>query len=142
MSKVSSLSVFFFSYLANAVWEVAVDRRRRMAGGRLLKRLGPRLEHSVWVSTLIIAVVTPALPFLRALAASLISPNAAGPHPSIILVTSQGVPNSRPAFLLPEAVLWSLLAIYVVAILYFAARLDHIAAWHHSAAFARQSQPR
>ncbi len=135
----SSLSVFFFSYLANAVWEVALIVAAGWLVSRFVKRLGPRLEHSLWASTLTIAVVTPALPFLRALAASLIASQVADRHSSMILVNAQALPNSRPAFLLPEAVLWSLVAIYVAVILCFAGRL--IASLHGAAALVRKAAP-
>ncbi len=117
----NSLFVFSVSYLANAVWEVAIIVAAGWLATRLLKRLGPQVEHSVWISTLMIAVVTPALPFLRTLATSLIVPSTAGQHSSIALVAAQGAPNWRPAFVLPETILWSFLAVYVSAILYFAA---------------------
>ena len=112
------------SYLANSVWQTALVSAAGYMVSRLVKRLGPQFEHTVWVATLMIAVVTPALPFLRGLTASLIAAQAPGQPASMILIASQNVlPDARPAFVLPRAVLWSLLALYAAAILYFAGRL-------------------
>ncbi len=121
MSNFSSIAA---SYLANSVWEIALVTALGYLMSRLVKRLGVQFEHAVWVATLMIAVVTPALPFLRGLTASLIAVPSPGQRASIVLIASQnGLPGSRPAFVLPQAVLWLLLALYVAAVLYFAGRL-------------------
>lgn len=119
-----SLSGVAASYLANSVWETALVTALGYLMSRLVKRLGVQFEHAVWVATLMIAVVTPALPFLRGLTASLIAVQSPGQRASMVLIASQnGLPGSRPAFVLPQAVLWLLLALYVAAVLYFAGRL-------------------
>jgi TonB family protein len=121
MSNFSSIAA---SCLANSVWEVALVTAAGYLVSRLVRRLGPQFEHTLWVATLMISVVTPALPFLRALSASLVGVQAPGQSASMILIASQnGLPASRPAFVLPQAVLWLLLALYVAAVLYFAGRL-------------------
>ena len=120
----SSFSALAASCLANSVWEVPLVTAAGYLVSRLVKRLGPQFEHTVWVATLMISVVTPGLPLLRGLTASLIAAKVPGQHASMILIGSQyGLPDSRPAFVLPQAVLWTFLALYVGAILYFVVRL-------------------
>jgi TonB family protein len=124
MSAMSSFSGLAASCLANSVWEAALVAAAGYLVSRLVNRLGPQFEHTIWVATLIISVVTPALPFLRGLTASLIAVQSPGQHASTILIASQnGLPDSRPVFVLPQAVLWPFLALYGAAILYFAVRL-------------------
>jgi TonB family protein len=111
------------SCLANSVWEAALIAAAGYLVSRLVKRLGPRFEHRVWVATLISSVITPVLPLLRELFSS-IDPEAPGPHVATIFIASQNsLQGSRPAFALPQAVIWSLLAIYSATILYFGGRL-------------------
>ncbi len=136
----SSFSAFSASYLANAVWEVVLCAAAGWLASRLVKRLGPKAEHSVWVSTLTIAVVAPALPVLRALAVSLVASQAAGLHSSVIFFAAQdGAPNSRQDFIVPGAVLWSSLVIYSATILYFTGRL--LASLLGAAALLRRADP-
>ena len=120
----SSFSGLAASCLANSVWEVALVTAAGYLVSRLVKRLGPQIEHTVWVATLMISVVTPALPFLRGLTALLIAAQAQSQHASMIFIASQnGLSDSRPALALPQGVLWSILALYGATILYFAVRL-------------------
>jgi len=112
------------SCLANSVWEVALITGAGYLVSRLVRRLGPQFEHTIWVATLLISVAMPTLPLLRGLTASLIGAQAPGQRASLILIASQnGLPGSRQALAVSHGVLWSLLALYSVAILYFAARL-------------------
>jgi hypothetical protein len=53
------------SYLANSLWQIPLVAAAGWAVSRLLKKLGPQIEHVTWVLTLILAVLTPALPILR-----------------------------------------------------------------------------
>jgi predicted permease len=59
---VSSIPSFITSYFVNSVWEVALIGGAGWLVSRLLRTLGPQAEHIAWVSTLVLAVVTPALP--------------------------------------------------------------------------------
>ncbi len=120
----NSFSGFAASYLANTVWQVALVAGAGWLAARLLKRLGPQVEHCAWVSTLVIAVATPALPVLRALLASLIAPLEPGQHASAMITAAQSVvPNPGATFAFPQAVLWSVLVFYVAVTVYFAVRL-------------------
>jgi len=120
----SSFSGLAASCLANSIWEAALIAAAGYLLSRLVRRLGPQFEHAIWVATLMVSVVTPALPLIRELAASLVAVQARGQHASIILIAlPNSLPGSGPALAVPHAVLWLLLALYVVATLYFAIRL-------------------
>jgi beta-lactamase regulating signal transducer with metallopeptidase domain len=110
------------SCLGNSVWEAAVVACAGYLVSRLVRRLGPQFEHRVWVATLISSVVTPALPLLQELT-SRIDLHPTGRHASMILIASQnGVPGSRAAFVIPQAIVWLLLALYGSSLLYFSGR--------------------
>ncbi len=115
---------FIASYLINSVWEVVAIAGAGWLGSRLLKKVGPQVEHIGWVSTLALAILAPALPFFRWLVALLRSTSAASGHSSIALVAAQGGGrNPTGVFVLPAMFGVPLLAIYVGAVGYFAVRL-------------------
>jgi TonB family protein len=58
MSNTLCLAV---SYALNAIWEIPLVAGAGWIGARLARRLGARTEHAVWVATLMIGVVTPAV---------------------------------------------------------------------------------
>ena len=91
---------------------------------RLLKRLGPQVEHVSWVVTLGLAVVTPALPLWRWLANAIFASAGMREHLSIAFVAADGGrSNAANAALLPPTVIFALFGCYAIALLYFAVRL-------------------
>ncbi|MBN9614949.1 MAG: energy transducer TonB, partial [Acidobacteriales bacterium] len=84
----SNLSGFVVSYLVNAVWEVVLIAGAGWLVSRMVKRVGPQAEHVVWVSTLGLATVMPALPLLRWLLALLYVPHAGGGSSSITVAAA------------------------------------------------------
>ncbi len=58
----SNFISFVDSYAVNALWQVPLVGAAGWAASRLLKRLGPQAQHVVWVATLMLAVLTPAVP--------------------------------------------------------------------------------
>ncbi len=136
----SSNSGIVVSYCLNSVWEVALIAAAGWLASRLLRRLGPRTEHTVWVSTLMLAVVMPALPFLRRLIAMLIIPQMAGQQSSIAVLSVQGgAAGQAGVHALSSPVLWAILALYCGSILYFTARL--LRSLHGAARLVRQASP-
>ena len=71
------------SCFVNSLWEVAAIGTAGWLLSRLLRRLGPRLEHFVWVTTLAFAVITPAVPLLRLLFVSNVLPAASQPSVAV-----------------------------------------------------------
>ena len=110
------------SYLVNSVWEIALIGGGGWAVSRLLRRLGPQVEHVSWVVTLGLAVVTPALPFWRWVKAVSASTGTRA-HLSIAFVGADGGKSAANAALLPRVVIFALLVCYAIALLYFVLRL-------------------
>ncbi len=136
----SSLSGFVVSYLVNAVWEVVLIFGAGWLVSRMVKRVGPQAEHVVWVSTLGLAIVTPALPLLRWLPALLYLPHAGSGSTSIVVAAARGGGLlSRNTYTLPEIFVVSLLSLYFGAVIYFAVRL----AWslRSTVRLVRQARP-
>lgn len=120
----SSFSGFIVSYFINSIWEVALIAAAGWLVSRLLKKVGPQEEHLVWVSTLGLAILAPALPLFRWLLAFVHLPYAAGGRTSIAFVAAQGaVLNQRGIYVLPAVLVGALLSLYFGALIYFAVRL-------------------
>jgi TonB family protein len=112
------------SYLVNSAWEVSLIGGAGWAVSRLLKKLGPRVEHVAWVVTLALAVLTPALPLWRWLLNAVSTSTGANGHLSIALIAGEGGrSNAGNAALLSPTLILALLVLYAMAVLYFAARL-------------------
>ena len=112
------------SYLVNSVWEVSLIGGGGWVVSRLLKRLGPQVEHVSWVVTLGLAVVTPALPLWRWLANAIFASAGMREHLSIAFVAADGGrSNAANAALLPPVVIFALFGCYTIALFYFAVRL-------------------
>jgi TonB family protein len=112
------------SYLVNAAWEVSLIGGAGWVVSRFVKRLGPRVEHVAWVVTLALAVLTPALPIWRWLVRALFPSAGANGHLSIVFVAVDGAKsNGGNVAFLPSTLILVLLALYGVALLYFAGRL-------------------
>ncbi len=120
MNGVSAL----VSCLVNAVWQVAVIAAAGWLASRVLKRLGPRAEHVGWVATLVVAVLTPAVPLLRSLSVLLFHQPSAGVRLSISFVA---VPGTAGAFSSPHQwpapAIWLVVAFYICTLCYFAVRI-------------------
>lgn len=120
----NSFSGFIVSYFINSIWEVALIAAAGWLVSRLLKKVGPQAEHIVWVSTLGLAILAPALPLFRWLLAFVHLPYAAGGHTSIAFAAAEGAAqNQRGIYVLPAVVVGALLSLYFGALIYFAVRL-------------------
>ncbi len=128
------------SYFVNSVWEIPLIAGAGWLVSRALKRLGPRMEHVVWVSTLMLAVLAPALPlwfwFLRNFHLSVGSGRG---QSSIALIAGDAVRLSSGSVMLPAAVIFALLGLYAIAILFFVGRL----AWslYQTVGLVREASP-
>lgn len=111
---INSVPIVIASYLVNSVWEAALIVVAGWMASQLLKRMGPQAEHIVWVSTLMLAVLMPALPFLRWLRAYVHIPWAATEHLSNTVVAAQsGEPMREAVYVLPTVFSWPLLCLYL-----------------------------
>lgn len=119
-----SLSGFVASYVLNALWEVALIFLVACVASRILRRLGPQAEHAVWVSALIAAVISPALPTWRQAHDLILRSPAAVGGAGMVLGADAGSSAAHSGILsIPQEWLWILLAVYVVAAGFSAVRL-------------------
>ncbi|HEX8712915.1 MAG TPA: M56 family metallopeptidase [Terracidiphilus sp.] len=119
-----NLSGFAASFLVNALWEPAAILVAAWLAAGVLKRLGPRAEHAVWVSALGAAVLAPALPILRMVPALLVgSPYADLGSQMILIADRSNAPAHAGVLSLPQAWFWSLFVVYAGCALVFAVRL-------------------
>lgn len=119
----SSVSSTIASFLVNALWEIPLFAGAGWLAGRCVKKLGAEVEHFVWISTLAVAALVPAIPLLRQL---LILPNALQTHSENSLVTLIAAQNpelnSRGALILPGILVVSLVSVYLALLTYFVVR--------------------
>lgn len=120
----SSLTSAIASYLINSLWLIPLIAATGWFMSRMLRRLGPQVEHPIWVSTLLLSVLTPAFSLYRWLAAFLPLPHSASGHSSITFVAAQGLDlKAANVFIIPTTLIVPLLFLYFIALLYFAVRL-------------------
>jgi len=122
--EMSSVAGVLISCLVNSVWEIPLVGGAGWLVGRALRRLGPRAEHAVWVSTLALAILTPALPLFRWLMELL--RDSRGGHEALSIVSTAaqtGGPNAAGVFVIPATFVLPLFVVYAGVLLYFAARL-------------------
>jgi TonB family protein len=119
----NSLVCSVAAYLVNSVWEVSLIGGGGWAVSRLLKRLGPQVEHVAWVVTLALAILTPALPLWRWLLSAVSMSNGAKEHLSVVFIAAEGGRSNAGVALLSPALILVLLGLYAIALLYFAVRL-------------------
>ncbi len=126
------------SYLANSLWQVPLVAAAGWAVSRLLKKLGPQIEHVTWVLTLILAVLTPALPILRNLPHIWTRDNSRTLS-SITIAVQNSTQHASVAMKLPQTFLLVVLALYAITLLYFATRLLWSLYWTN--ALLREASP-
>jgi TonB family protein len=120
----SSVAGVLTSCLVNSVWEIPLMGGAAWLVGRALRRLGPRAEHGVWVSTLALSILTPALPLFRCVM-GLIRDSRGDREPLAVVFSAGQSGGANPAgvFVIPGALVMPLFIVYAAALLYFAARL-------------------
>ncbi|HEX4757434.1 MAG TPA: M56 family metallopeptidase [Terracidiphilus sp.] len=136
----NSISAVIASYLINAVWQTTLVAGAGWLVARLILKLGPGAEHVAWVSTLMLAVVVPALSPLRRLLASLDSLRGSSGHASIVFAAAEEAePGLGGAHVFPAGFVLALILLYGGALLYFALRL----AWrmYCTSALVRDAEP-
>ncbi len=119
-----ALESFFLSYLANAVWQVALLWAAGWSAARVLRRLGALAEHRVWVAVLLLQVLLPACSAVRWVAFralflwALPAARDGQPHVSVVM----GAGTAWTGLHLPAWALAGIAIGYGGATAYFAAR--------------------
>ena len=135
-----SLSGIVASYLVNCVWQIAMVAAAGWLVSRFLRKLGPQVEHLIWVFTLGLTILASAVPLLRGLGAMLFVPYHAGAQPEIAFAAAQdSIVNLRGALVLPSTILLPLMALYAGSLFYFVARL--VWSLHSTTMLVRNAHP-
>lgn len=108
------------SCFVNSLWEVAAIGAAGWAVSRLFGRHGPRFHHLVWVTTLGLAAITPAVPLLRLPFPSRAFPTASQPSAAVSVFHPQAISNS---FHLSPASIFTLFGFFLCAFVWSVARL-------------------
>ena len=129
----SELAGWALGYLVNSLWQVPLIFAAGWLAARLIRPAGPRMEHRVWVTALLLEAVIPALPVLhgrlrdllpgiRGLLA-LLGLEGAQTGGEVRVVVGAGTASAHGWLHLP-AVVWTGLGVaYGCSVVYFAARL-------------------
>ena len=137
------------AYLLNSIWQLPLIYAAGWFAARLLRPLGPRLEHRAWVAALVSGVVLPACSFdsstwlalsdlphqIRLWLASGSAPSAA----QVRVILNSGTAVRAGALHLPAAWLMAVLIVYGCGLLFFAIRLCR--ALLQTASMRRAAQP-
>ncbi|HZZ37556.1 MAG TPA: M56 family metallopeptidase [Acidobacteriaceae bacterium] len=112
------------TYAVNALWQVPLLAGAGWAASRLLGRVGPRAQHRVWVATLLLSIAMPALPLVQTMVGWPGSASGGTVRLSLAAVTGGAdITAHGGALLVAGWLLWSICALYVGTVLYFAGRL-------------------
>lgn len=114
------------SCFVNSLWEVAAIGAAGWVVSRVFRRLGPRLHHLLWVTTLGLAAITPVLPILRLPFVPRALPAAAQP-PAVVSVFVQPAISNR--FALPPTFIFALFLLFLCALVWSSARLGWSVRW-------------
>src|SRR6187402_103334 len=115
---------FLLTYVVNSVWEVPVIAFAGWLINVLLRKCGPKSAHIHWVVTLMLAVATPAVPFLARLFAVIFTPQRFVAHTSATIVAAPfHVRDVQRGLELPDSTASCFVVFYLVVLLYFALRL-------------------
>jgi TonB family protein len=125
----SSLQSWFLASLLNSLWQLPLIFAAACIAARLVRPLGPRIEHRVWVAALIAGIVLPACtldPIHLGRSAWALVSFAFGANPGnghVQVIVGPATLRGTGFFRLPPYLLAVLLAVYISGLLYFAIRL-------------------
>jgi TonB family protein len=119
----TSLEFWILAYLLNSLWQVPLLFAAAWLAARVLRSLGAKIEHGVWVAALLLQSVLPALSifpweWLRMLSWG---GNASRPGDAQVSV-AMGQGTGIGVLQLPEVLLGAITILYVAVTAFFAAR--------------------
>jgi beta-lactamase regulating signal transducer with metallopeptidase domain len=105
----------------------------------LLKRLGPNVHHLLWVTALLLAVTTPALPLLRTIVPEGGFHRIAQKHSFMISVAAKLDRPVSESLVLPPTLVLTLFFLFLTTLAWFAIRLS----WslHYTIKIRREARP-
>ncbi len=121
---IDNLAGWAATYVVNALWQIPLIAVAGWMVSWLLRRVGPRAQHIVWVATLLLSIGMPAVAVAEAAGGWSGFTSTGAATVSLAMVTGGGEVAARGAFLLLSGwLLWSVFAVYAGTVLYFAGRL-------------------
>ena len=137
-----TLELWLLEYLLNSLWQITVVFLAALLAARLVRKAGPRIEHRIWVASLVVETILPACRLrtvdIWAIVRQFMFARAGGKggEASIAVSPAQTIQSGLH---LPQLVMTMLLITYVAGLLYFSLRL----AWGLWKAdmLARHSEP-
>jgi TonB family protein len=118
----SAIGNYVVAYLINSLWQVPLFVATGWITACILRKLGPTVQHAIWVASLLLAAFVPAAGISnRSLNLNLVSTNQ-GTHLVSAPAPSQSV-YRRGVVTLPSILFYILLSGYSGAVLYLAGRL-------------------
>lgn len=120
----SSVLVLLNTFVVNATWQIAVWGAAAWILSRLLGRIGPQLQHRIWVTTLLLALLAPTTPLLRTAFESRL-PAASGQAPDSMAVqpAAGGIMLTGAQISMPAHVMYCVAGLYVIVFIILAVRL-------------------
>jgi TonB family protein len=122
-----ALELYALSYVLNSLWQIPLIFLAAWIASRLARNSGPRIEHRIWVSALILETILPGCPIQpvdawRWLSGLLFS--SAGPHNGEArIVLGPAIANGAGALHFPPFLVAVLLIAYSAVMLYWSGRL-------------------
>jgi TonB family protein len=128
IALVTNLTSGLFAYLLNSLWQVPLVLIAAWVAARLARQIGPRMEHRIWASALLLQAILPLCRFhlgdlLQRAWGLLLSifGAAAGGETRVIVGASSAA--SSAMLRLPQWAITAMALAYVGSFLYFAGRL-------------------
>ena len=120
------LELSALTYVLNSLWQVPLIVAAAWVAARLARDAGPRTEHRIWVTALLLEAILPACNFQAGdvwrMAASLLAHGGAA-QGEVRTVLGPGLVEGAGALHLPELLIATLLLAYLAGAIYFAGRL-------------------
>ncbi len=122
-----TLELYALSYVLNSLWQIPLIFIAAWIAARLARKSGPRIEHRIWVSALILEIILPGCPIQpadlwRGLAA-LLSFGAGRHDGEARIVLGPAIANGAGALHFPPFFVAALLIAYSAVLLYVSGRL-------------------
>lgn len=112
------------SYVVNALWEIPLIACAGWVSSRMLRRWGPQPQHVMWVGTLLLCVIAPAVPLFAGLLHMEFFSHGGTAAIQTLMVNEAGVSAAARAVIgLPVWTIWSVFGLYLCTLAYFATRL-------------------
>lgn len=136
----SDVTRFFVNYLANSLWQLPLFLGAGYVAQRFIRRLGPLAQHRLWVATMVLAAVLPALSAWGSIVGMQLTPSGHSAH--VIAIDSGAADTSlfrHGSVVLSPVLFHVLLCVYLTWIGYLVLRF----AWslRRTQLLARRAEP-